>query len=260
MDKGPLLRDAHRLIPLRLGDRLIQVFEDGQLATVQTAVALLRTVFEDHHVDPDHQSCLFFHGCTVAGAQNRSHDFAVSHRGDRVILSEFTFGQPGPWYVSLPLRTYAGQVARFAGAVLSAGMQDRPMPPWQRQYLAQQWTYLAELVALSERFLAADCQNHVTFCAEFQAKHGSLKRPLEVQILRAPEQSKPRQPISVLARVVFGPIKLNERIPVRLNRGDVVLATVNEFTPSGVLLTLEGVGSCGVRPGDLLYGLQTFYP
>jgi hypothetical protein len=73
-------------------------------------------------------------------------------------------------------------------------------------------------------------------------------------------QSIPFRPVSVEARVRFGPIRAGEVLAMRLNRGDLVRATVSEFTTSGAVFLLEGVGSGGVCPGDLLFGTQMLYP
>lgn len=251
------VKGSQRTLRLRLGDHLIQAVGHGEMAIVQSALALLRTVFEDHYVDPEHQSCLFFHGCTVAG----TYDFTVVHRGDRVMLSDFTFPWKGPSYVSLPLTSYALEVVRFAERVLVADLKNhRPLPDWQQRYVDSQMAQLKELSALGRRFLSAPLSEYPAFCEQYQELHGKLKRPLEIQVLQVLEQSGPFQPISVMCRVLFGPIRAAEILPMRLNRGDVVRVTVSQFTPEGVVLTLEGVGSGGVRPGDRLYGLQLFYP
>lgn len=248
------------LLRLHLGDHLIQTFDDGDSATVQSAVALLRTIFEDHYVDPEHQTCLFFHGCTLTGSRNRFHDFNVIHRGDRVILSDFTFQQQGPACVSLPITAYAAEVVRFAMQVQSGDRHERPRPDWQQHYLDTQRRYLEQLTELARRLLAGGGADYPRFCELFQQLHGKLKRPLELQVLTILGESGPRKPVRIRVRVMFGPLGVREVLPMRLNLGDVVLATVNEFTNEGVLLTLEGVGSGGVRPGDRLFGLQRFYP
>jgi len=258
--EGHATRRSPGLLRLHLGDYLIQVPGDGEFATVQSAVALLRTVFEDHYVDPEHQSCLFFHGCMLVGARSRPHDFSVEHRGDRVILSDFTFRPDGPVCVSLPLGTYAAEVVRFGARILSTGRRAEAVTDWQRRLLDIQWGALEELTALGHRFLAGGCADLPTFCDEFHALHGNRKRALELRIISIENDSEPRQPVTVLARVSFGPLGARETLPMRLNGGDVVVARVDEFANEGVVLTLEGVGSGGVRPGDRLLGLQLFYP
>ena len=243
---------------LRLGDQFIKTFEQGEPSALQSAVALLRTIFEDHYVDPDHKTCLFFHGCTINGAR-KAYDFTVIHRGGRVILSEFTFPWTGPACVELPLLAYAGEVVGFGESVAAAGLRHRTRPEWQFRHLQAQMEHLEQLLALGRRLLACGPAEHPACCEAFQARHGHLKRPLELQVIAVREAGAPFQPARVAARVLFGPVKLNEVLPVRLNRGDVVRATVDRFEMSGPELLLEGVGSGGVRPGDRLFGLQHFY-
>lgn len=253
---------APSLIRLRLGDHLLHTFEDGDLATHQSAVALLRTVFEDHYVDPDHHSCLFFHGCTILGARNESHDFTVVHRQGRVMLSDFTFQRSGPTCVSLPIEVYAREVVHFAERVLSCEPPHRERPEWQERYFQQQRRYLRDLVELGQQLLAAGCQNYDAFCARYQEIHGYLRQPLTMEVTSILNEGevKPRDPYFAESRALFGPIAAREQVPMRLNKGDVVLVTVEQFTPRGALLQIEGIGSCGLRPRDRLYGLQLFYP
>lgn len=243
---------------LRLGDQLIKTFEQGEPSALQSAVALLRTVFEDHYVDPDHQSCLFFHGCTISGTR-KAYDFTVVHREGRVHLSEFTFPWTGPACVSMPLLTYAAEVVEFASGVASGGLLRRPVPEWQRRHLQTQLNHLEQLLALGRRLLQGGLAEYPGCCEAFQAQHGHLKRPLELQVVEVREAGAPFQPARVAARVLFGPVRLNEVLPVRLNRGDVVRAIVDRFDVSGPELVLEGVGSGGIRAGDRLVGLQHFY-
>ncbi len=261
MIEGHAVRRSPGLLRLHLGDHLIQAFGYGEFSTVQSAVALLRTVFEDHYVDPEHKSCLFFHGCMLAGARSRPHDFSVVHRGDRVILSEFTFHPGGPVCVSLPVATYAAEVVQFGLEVLAGGKRARAQIDWQRRFVEAQWTALHELTTLGRRFVAGGCANHEAFCDEFHALHGHQKRALELRVFAVDgDDFHPREPVTVRTRVVFGPLGARETLPMRLNGGDIVLAAVETFTNEGVTLTLEGVGSGGVRPGDRLLGLQLYYP
>lgn len=260
MIEGHAVRRSQGLLRLHLGDHLIQAFGDSEFATIQSAVALLRTVFEDHYVDPEHQSCLFFHGCMLAGARSRPHDFSVVHRGDRVILSEFTFRSSGPACVSIPLANYAAEVVRFGLQVLAGGKGVRTHSDWQRRFVEAQWNALSELTTLGRRFMAGGCANLDAFCDEFHALHGHQKRALELRIFAVDGDFRPREPVTVRARVAFGPLGARESLPMRLNGGDVVLVAVQEFNSEGVILSLEGAGSGGVRPGDRLLGLQLFYP
>lgn len=262
MDRTRAVGRNPTLIRLRLGDHLLHTFDEGDLATYQSAVALLRTVFEDHYVDPDHQSCLFFHGCTILGSRSASHDFTVVHRQGRVILSEFTFQRSGPSCVCLPLDVYAREVIGFAERVLHCPPPPRQRPEWQERYVQMQRNHLRNLIDLGRRFLAEGCEEYERFCAEFHETHGSLKRPLTVEILAILNEGEvePRHPYFAEARTLFGPLSARETAPMRLNGGDVVLVTVERFTVRGALLQVEGVGSGGLRPGDKLYGLQLFYP
>lgn len=260
MLESQALRRSSILVRLRLGDHLIRMVSDSELAMVQSAVALLRTIYEDHFVDPEHNSCLFFHGCMLAGSQARTHDFSVTHRSERVLLSDFTFLHNGPEMVSLSLASYASQVLRFGVQVSCAAPRGQSRPEWQDRYLQTQRDYLRQLLALTDRFVAGGCQNYQEYCAQFRELHGQLKRPLEMQILRVVQSGAPRRPIQVLAKITFGPLCAQEKLPMRLSLGDVILVTVNDFTNEGISLTLEGVGSGGVRPGDRLFGLQLFYP
>ncbi len=260
MIEGHAIRRPRALLRLRVGDHRFQLLGKSRLAMVQSAVALLRTVFEDHFVDPEHNSCLFFQGCMLIGSQAHTHDFTVTHGGDRVILSDFTFPHDGPAVVSLSLTAYATEVLRFSMQAAGTRLPDQTLPDWQERYLDTQLGYLRQLLIWTDRLVAGGCETYSSLCEEFHALHGEQKRPLEMQVLTVQEGLAPRQPFQVLARIAFGPLRTGERLPMRLNRGDVVLVTVNEFTNAGVLLTLEGVGSGGVRPGDALYGLQFYYP
>jgi hypothetical protein len=262
MDRTRAAGRTPTLIRLRLGDHLLHTFDDGDLATCQSAVALLRTVFEDHYVDPDHQTCLFFNGCTILGSRRQSHDFTVVHRQGRVILSEFTFQRTGPSCVSLPLELYAREVIQFGEQVLTCEPPARRRPEWQERYFKTQRQFLADLVRLGRRFLDAGCEPFEAFGEEYQRVHGHLKRPLTLQVLTIWNEGEvgPREPYFAEARTQFGPISAREVIPMRHNGGDVILVTVERFTARGAMLQVEGVGSGGLRAGDRLYGLQHFYP
>jgi len=258
--EGNAIKRAPTYLHLHLGDHLIRTVEDGGLSTVQSTLALLRTIFEDHYVDPEHQSSLLFHGCTLSGSEKNHHDFTVVHRGDRVILSEFTFKHHGPTCVSVPLLAYTEELVKYTNTVVSNGTTVRPRPAWQQEVLDGQWEELRKLHALSRQLLLQGLGGYGALRTTFDEVHGRLKRPLEIQIMSIGIDFGPRKPVVVQARIVFGPIGTGQRLPVRLNGGDVVLAHVSGFTMDGAVLTLEGVGSGGVRPGDRLYGLQYFYP
>lgn len=260
MIEEPALKAFYGSFHLCLGDHRIEALGDAELATLQTAVAMLRTLFEDHYVDPEHQSCLFFHGCTIAGGERVAHDFTVVHRGGRVVLSDFTFPWQGPACVSLPLKRYTTEVLRFTGQVQERGRSPEERPEWQQQYVDSLWHHLNTLTVLGHQFLIGRCEDRVAYCEQFHMSHGYLKRPLELQIGAVLEDAAPFAPVVVQSRVAFGPIHARQVLPMRLNRGDVVRVSVREFTRYGAILTLEGVGSGGVRPGDRLFGMQLFYP
>jgi hypothetical protein len=260
MIEGNAIKRAPTYLHLHLGDHLIRTVEDGELSTVQSTVALLRTIFEDHYVDPEHQSSLLFHGCTLSGSEKHPHDFTVVHRADRVILSEFTFKHRGPACVSLPLLAYTEELVKYGDTVLSSGPAIRPRPKWQQEFLDGQWEDLRKLHQLARQLLLQGLGDYGALRTEFIEVHGRLKRPLEMQVVSVEIDSGPRKPVVVQARIVFGPIGSGQRLPIRLNGGDVVLAHVVGFAVDGAILTLEGVGSGGVRIGDRLYGLQHFYP
>lgn len=259
MSEGHAVRKPQALLQLRLGDYLIETSDYGDWARVQSAIALLRTVFEDHYVDPEHNSCLFFHGCVLPGGTSRRHDYSAVHRGDRVLLSEFTFDTTGPSVVAVPLTSYAGEIVRFSRDVLALGRPVWSGPAWQQRHWETQWDLLCRLYDLAERLMQCGSEAYADLCHEFQVLHGCQKRPLELQILAVLERGAPRQPVRVRSRVLFGPVGAGQQMPMRLNGGDVILVTVGEFAHDGILLTLEGVGSGGVAPGDRLYGLQLFY-
>lgn len=244
-------------LTLRLGSYLLQTQEDEEFRLLQSAVALLRTVFEDHQVDPDHQTALFFHGRTLPGGP---HDFAVTHRGDHVVLSEFTFETRGPKALKISLATYAREVAQYARQVLETEPKPISRPDWQTRYVESLRQSLGDLTALADQVATEAPAAYPQARQSFQERHGNQKRPLELQVKTVLGRPTPWVPIPVVARALFGPLRLNERIPVRLNGGDTILATVDGFKPEGIHLTLEGVGHSGVLPGDRLIGLQLFYP
>lgn len=262
MDRTRELGKPESLIRLRLGDYLLHTSNTGDLASYQTAVSLLRTVFEDHYVDPEHRSCLFFHGCTIQSPQRESHDFTVVHRQGRVMLSDFTFERRGPSCVSLPLEAYAREVVGFAERILHAEPAPQQRPEWQEQLYQTQRRYLTDLLDLGRRLVASGCEPYEIFCTEFYHIHGRLKRPLILDVLCAGAEDRAESPEPPLAevRILFGPLSVQQRIPMRLNGGDVVLVSVERFSLRGALVKVEGVGSGGLRPGDQLFGLQLFYP
>ncbi|MFZ5816544.1 MAG: hypothetical protein ACOY93_14800 [Bacillota bacterium] len=244
-------------LTLRLGTYLLQTAEDEDLRLLQSTVALLRTVFENHHVDPEHQSALFFHGRALPGGP---YDFSVIHRGDEVVLSDFTFPTKGPEEVRVPLVVYAREVTQFARQVLAAEWRPMQRPDWQQRYVEGLRSTAQMLTRLAERLVREGAAAFPAIQTLFQEQHGVTKRPLELQVKAVLSEPVPWEPVPVVARPVFGPLRLKERLPVRLNGGDMVLATVEAFQPDGVHLTLEGVGNGGVYPGDRLIGLQLFYP
>ena len=244
-------------LTLRLGTYLLQTPEDEERGLLQSTVALLRTVFEDHHVDPDHQTALFFHGRTLPGGP---YDFSVIHRGDQVILRDFTFEVKGPKTVKLPLLVYANEVANFARQAMSTRPRPFPRPEWQQRYVESLRQTAHELTALTERLVVEGQESFPKIKAIFQEHHATQKRPLELQVKQVATPHTPWRPVEVVAKAVFGPLRLNERIPVKLNSGDTILATVEAFKPEGIHLTLEGIGNGGICPGDRLIGLQLFYP
>lgn len=254
-------------IELTLDGRVLMAPDEAEIGAVPTAVALLRTLFEDHQVDLEHQSCLFFNGCTI-GTCSAQHDFSVTHRGGAVVLSDFTFARmrdTGP--VTVPLSQYAREVVQFA-------RQARALPEpaglagWAERLRADQRRQLQELIALGEQLLATGCRDHLSLCQRFRCSHGLLKRPLELQVLAVTEPGTPpgaggpTEPLPwvVECRVQFGPISVHELVPLRVNGGDVVLGQALSFGPRGVTLRVMGVGSGGLAPGDRLSGLQLFYP
>lgn len=272
---------------------------DGPAGPVAAGVALLRTVFEDHAVDPGHADCLFFHGRTL-GNPGTGFDFSVTHRGDAVLLSDFT-GPAPPGPILLPWREYAAEVLRFARE--AAARSSPPAgPAWCRAYWEEKARQLEALIGLTQRALAGPADRPARWAGAFYRLHGHLKRPLEMvvtQVLgegslppdvigpedavaaaRLPVQAgepagsagarqaarsgepapAAETPWVVRCRVVFGPLRAGEVVPLTVNRGDVVVGEVEGFEASGVRLRVMGVGSGGLAPGDVLRGLQLFYP
>lgn len=257
MIEGPAVR---RTLRLRLGDHLIRTCGTSEMDLLVSTVALLRTVFTDHFVDPDHHDCLFFHGCTIAGSPQHSHDFTVVHRGEFVHLSEFTFPWPGPSPLVISRREYARDVLAHAKSVWADGLQPHPRPVWQEEYVRDCWTTMNELTALTEQYLADADPNGTASRETFQIAYSATKRPLELLVTEVLTESEPFQPVEVQVRILFGPLRRHEVLPLSLNRGNLVLGTVSGFAPTGALLRLEGVGSGGISPGDALFGLQLYYP
>lgn len=258
--------------PLALGGTAIELTvmgctavapDEGNIGGVPTAVALLRTLFEDHEVDPDHQSCVFFNGCTI-GTCSVPHDFSVTHRGGAVVLSDFTFPQfRDLGAVTVPLPLYAREVVAFARQALA-----QPDPPglatWAQDLRRDQRQQLAALLGLAEEFVAAGCGPRAAFAGRFYALHGHRKRPLELQILSLVQvggAGPSPTPWVVRCRVVFGPIRLHELIPLRVGAsGPVAIGQPIQFGPEGVTLALMGAPPHSLRPGAVLKGLQLFYP
>lgn len=300
-----LVRGAHRLVPVAAGlvpppgpptaAGLIEVTVRGRTAAapdsvgtgiVPTAVALLRTVFEDHHVDPEHGSCLFFNGNMIRTCQS-DYDFSVTHRGDAVLLSEFTFGPLRDLPpVEVPLLSYTRQVVSLARRARAVPV-PRVLSTWAQGQFVQQRQHLNTLLTLAERFLSGGARNLREFRKAYDEVHGYLRRPLELQVLRIETEGDPPPypvgedailsapgraagtdaipgpvtiPWVVECRLSFGPIGSGNLLPVRVNGGDVAIARVLGFTPRGPRLALWGVSSGGLHPNDRLVGIQSFYP
>lgn len=284
---------------------------------VPSAVALLRTLFEDHHADPDRAECRFFHNHLIATSSGRL-DFSVTHRGDVVFLSEFTappLRRLPP--VSVPLLTYSRQVVALARAARKLPPPAH-LPPWARAQHQEQRRDLATLLDLAERLVADGARNRERFREAYEAAHGWRRRCLDLEVLRvvtegdpppypvgedalplaapaplitpapsaasavaappaaappgpapdplAAEGGRPAVPATatipwvVECRLRFGPIAAGELVPLRVNGGDVAVARVLRFSGRGPVLALWGISAGGLRPGDRLVGLQTFYP
>lgn len=270
LESGPAMRPAARFAPgvqvasppvsiaITIAGRTASAPDEGEVGCVPSALALMRTVFENHHPDPDHQVCLFFNGCTI-GTCSAQYDFSVIHQGDAVLLSGFTFP---PFQeltpVRVPLELYTREVVAFARAALRMPAPSR-MIAWAAALHGQQREQLAALLPLAEAFLAGGCRDTPAYREAFMVQHGRLKRPLELQLVdlhAAGEQGD----WEVEARILFGPISVHELIPMRVNGGDVVLVRALEFGSRGVRLAVMGVGAGGLGVGDRLTGLQLFYP
>ncbi|BDG62058.1 hypothetical protein [Caldinitratiruptor microaerophilus] len=294
----------------------------GPAGPLPAAVGLLRTVFEDHVVDPAADGNLFFQG-SVLGDSGARYDFSVTHRGDAVLLSDFT-ATLGAGPVVLGWREYASEVVRFAREV-SRWPRPAGAPGWARQYAEEQAAQLRDLLDLASAAVADPTGNRRAYAPRFHALHGHRKRPLELVVtevvaegslppdLFGPEDAwlhlppsagtaasgaaaagtavaagggtvpfpgaapagrageggaaafagpagGPDAPWVVRCRVVFGPVRAGETLPLTVNRGDVVIAHVEGFEPPGARLRVMGVGSGGLGPGDVLRGLQLYYP
>lgn len=254
-------------IELTLAGQMLIAPDEADFGAVPTAVALLRTLFEDHWVDLEHQSCLFFNGCTI-GTCKVQYDFSVTHRGGAVVLSDFTFPVlQSATPIEIPLSHYAHEVLQFARRA-RALTEPQGLTAWAARLRAEQRDHLQSLIALAARLVAGGCRAHPVLCKEFQNTQGLAKRPLELLVTAIETtgdfggSDDPNCPVPWVAecRVRFGPISVHELIPLRVNNGDVVLGQALGFGPRGVTLRLSGVGSGGLAAGDSLRGLQFFYP
>jgi hypothetical protein len=246
-------------LAIRLGDSLERAFEASDLTTHRAAVALLRTVFEDHYVDPEHNWQPILPVRHPSAAQP-DYDFSVIHRGWNVVLSDFTFPHRGPERVTLPLAAYVREVVRFGEAVLAAPPVCRNYRDSESEALARYRQYLLDLIGLGRAALGG--HNYWELCEEFHMIHGSLKRPLHLRVVDILDHGggRLRAPQIAVVEVCFGPLHDGEKTALRINRGDVVLATVLAIEPAGATLRLEGIGPGGLFVGDELFGLQCFYP
>lgn len=247
-------------LTIRLGDRTVSVLGGPSLAAIESAVALLRTVFEDHFADPEYRQCLFFHGCTLVGSGRERLDFTVHHQDDRVILSEWSWADDGAAISSLPRLQYAEEVLAYAHQVRQAGYPDRHGPAWLHQYARGLWLELGSLSLLIARYLRAGEEFYRTIRRLYAERFGSRRRPLELEVELVIGEFEPWHPVQVLVRPLFGPLSLGAYLPLKLNGELLVRGQVDEFRPAGVAITLEGVGWKGVKPGDLLTGLELFHP
>jgi hypothetical protein len=246
-------------LTIRLGDRSVSVLIGPSVAAIESAVALLRTVFEDHFADPEYRECLFFHGCTLIDSRREKLDFSVRHQGDRVVLTDWSWAADGPTFSSLPRLQYAQEILAFARQVRAAGMPSRPGPSWLSHYSGGRWLQLGSLCLLTARYLAGGEEAYATCRRAYEERHGHRRRPLELAIEVVIGTFEPWHPVEVLARPVFGPLHQGALLPLMLN-GQLIRGIVTEFRPGGVALSLEGVGWGGVAPGDRLVGLQLFHP
>lgn len=247
-------------LAIRLGDRTVSVLGGPSLSALESAVALLRTVYEEHFADPEYRHCLFFHGCTLVGSDRERLNFSVRHQEERVILSDWSWEADGAAITSLPRQQYAAAVLAYAEQVRQAGYPRRAGPPWLRQYSRRLWLELGSLCLLVERYLKFGEANYRELRRHYVSRFGSRRRPLELEVDVVLGDAEPWHPIQVLARPLFGPLRRGAPVPLRLNGEYLVRGLVEEFRPGGVALTLEGVGWEGVRPGDRLLGLELFHP
>lgn len=208
-----------------------------------SALALLRTAFEDHYVDRDHDGCLFFSGKTIPAA-TAEYDFSVTHRGDAVFLSEFS------WCPELePQRisriAYVQAVVNFARAVRGAGFWDED---------------LAKLLRLAQQYLEEDCRRPALYSDLFHQLHGHRKQPLQLVVTNLFRPSPDGAPDwEVSAQVKFGPIRRGQLELVRQNGGTILVIQALDFDADGVHIAVRGEGAATLSPGDRLSGLQLFY-
>jgi hypothetical protein len=247
-------------LTLRLGDRTISVLGGPSFAALESAVALLRTVFEDHFADPEYRQCLFFHGCTLIGARRERLDFTVRHQADRVVLSDWSWRDSGAAISSLPRQQYATAVFAYARQIRRAGCPDRPGPAWLRQYVRSLWMILGSLCLLTARYLRGGDELYPMIREAYAERFGARRRPLELEVELVTGEFEPWHPVRVLARPLFGPLRQGALVPLKLNGEHLIRGRVEEFCPAGVALNLEGVGWSGVKPGDRLVGLELFHP
>lgn len=247
-------------LTIRLGDRIVSVLGGPSLAALESAVALLRTVFEDHFADPEYRRCLFFHGCTLVGSDRERLDFTVRHQEDRVVLSEWSWTEDGDAISSLPRHQYAEAVLAYARHVRQAGYPNRQGPSWLRQYARGLWLELGSLCLLTARYLRAGEELYRAARRIYAERFGVRRRPLELEVELVIGEFEPWHPVRVLVRPLFGPLHQGALLPLKVNGEHLVRGLVEEFRPGGVALTLEGVGWDGVQPGDRLLGLELFHP
>lgn len=246
-------------LALKLGDRVLHSFDSGSLPAYRSAVALLRTVFEDHFADPEHGVGLLLLGHQPDGLP-LSQDFTVIHRGSHLELSDFTQSHGGPSCVQMPLKAYVREVVRFGEAVLAAAPVCRNYSDRESRELMEQRQYLLDLVGLGRATLGG--HNYWELCEEFHMVHGSIKQPLRLEVMDIMDDGggKLRAPQTVQVKIRFGPLCAGEKTLVRPNGGDAVLATVQSREQDSATLLLEGIGPGGLAAGDQLIGLQCFYP
>lgn len=247
-------------LTIRLGDRTVSVLGGPSLAALESAVALLRTVFEDHFADPAYRRCLFFHGCTLIGSDRERLDFTLRHQADRVILSEWSWSGDGAAITSLPRQQYAQEVLSYAHQVRHAGYPNRQGPSWLRQYIRSLWLELSSLCLLTARYLRAGDELYRAARRVYAERYGARRRPLELEVELVLGEFEPWHPVQILARPLFGPLQQGTYLPLKVNGVHLIRALVEEFRPAGVALTLEGVGWNGIRAGDRLLGLELFHP